>query len=80
MERFPSGQRGQTVNLLAQPSMVRIHPSPPPRVCELPGEPGLSLALKRVWFNGRTPAFQAGGAGSIPATRSSLEGGAYEPK
>ena len=23
----------------------------------------------RVWFNGRTPAFQAGHAGSIPATR-----------
>ena len=29
MERFPSGQREQTVNLLAPPSMVRIHPSPP---------------------------------------------------
>jgi hypothetical protein len=29
MEEFPSGQRGQTVNLLAQPSMVRIHPPPP---------------------------------------------------
>ena len=29
MEGFPSGQRGQTVNLLAQPSVVRIHPSPP---------------------------------------------------
>ena len=26
---FPSGQRGQTVNLLATPSMVRIHPPPP---------------------------------------------------
>ncbi len=26
--RFPSGQRGQTVNLLAQPSEVRILPSP----------------------------------------------------
>ena len=27
--RFPSGQRGQTVNLLALPSMVRTHLSPP---------------------------------------------------
>ena len=26
---FPSGQRGQTVNLLAPPSVVRIHPLPP---------------------------------------------------
>ena len=29
MGEFPSGQRGQTVNLLALPSMVRIHPPPP---------------------------------------------------
>jgi hypothetical protein len=29
VEGFPSGQRGQTVNLLAQPSMVRIHLPPP---------------------------------------------------
>jgi hypothetical protein len=27
--------------------------------------------LLRVWFNGRTSAFQADDAGSIPATRSS---------
>ena len=26
---FPSGQRGQTVNLLAKPSVVRIHHLPP---------------------------------------------------
>ncbi len=31
LERFPSGQRGQTVNLLAMPSEVRILPSPPDR-------------------------------------------------
>ena len=31
MGEFPSGQRGQTVNLLAMPSVVRIH-LPPPRV------------------------------------------------
>ena len=29
MDGFPSGQRGQTVNLLAPPSVVRIHPLPP---------------------------------------------------
>ena len=29
MEEFPSGQRGQTVNLLSVTSMVRIHPPPP---------------------------------------------------
>lgn len=29
LEGFPSGQRGQTVNLLAPPSVVRIHHPPP---------------------------------------------------
>ena len=29
MEEFPSGQRGQTVNLLRFASVVRIHPRPP---------------------------------------------------
>jgi hypothetical protein len=29
VERFPSGQREQTVNLSAKPSEVRILPSPP---------------------------------------------------
>ena len=29
LEGFPSGQRGQTVNLLAQPSEVQILPPPP---------------------------------------------------
>ena len=28
MGEFPSGQRGQTVNLLAMPSVVRIHSLP----------------------------------------------------
>ena len=28
MGDFPSGQRGQTVNLLAKPSVVRIHHRP----------------------------------------------------
>ena len=31
MGDFPSGQRGQTVNLLAMPSVVRIH-HPPPKI------------------------------------------------
>ena len=29
MGEFPSGQRGQTVNLLSTTSVVRIHPLPP---------------------------------------------------
>ena len=29
MDGFPSGQREQTVNLLSQTSVVRIHPRPP---------------------------------------------------
>ena len=32
MGDFPSGQRGQTVNLLATPSVVRIHHPPPKTV------------------------------------------------
>ena len=32
MEEFPSGQRGQTVNLLSTTSVVRIHPLPPKRL------------------------------------------------
>ena len=31
---------------------------------------GEALTGSRVWFNGRTSAFQAEDAGSIPATRS----------
>ena len=34
MGDFPSGQRGQTVNLLATPSVVRIHHPPPKAHCE----------------------------------------------
>ena len=33
MGDFPSGQRGQTVNLLAMPSVVRIH-HPPPKTAD----------------------------------------------
>ena len=35
---FPSGQRGQTVNLLATPSVVRIHLPPPNRRCFCNGD------------------------------------------
>ena len=35
MGAFPSGQRGQTVNLLAMPSVVRIHPLPPNKRADL---------------------------------------------
>jgi hypothetical protein len=33
-ERFPSGQREQTVNLPAKPSEVRILPSPFSKICK----------------------------------------------
>ena len=36
MGDFPSGQRGQTVNLLAMPSVVRIHHLPPGLVTDIP--------------------------------------------
>ena len=57
MGEFPSGQRGQTVNLLAVLSVVRIH-HPPPKiknadVAELADAPDLgSGALRR---GGSTP-------------------------
>ena len=57
LEGYSSGQRGQTVNLLALPSEVRILPPP-------------QFRMMRVWYNGRTSALQADDAGSIPATRS----------
>ena len=57
-EGFPSGQRGQTVNLLAQPSKVRILP-PPPGFCDMQGSGssvggmcGLSDVRRRVWGDG----------------------------
>ena len=52
MERFPSGQRGQTVNLLAQPSKVRILLSPL-----------VTVFLKRedrICFKGLLPGFAMG--------------------
>ena len=54
MGGFPSGQRGQTVNLLAPPSKVRIllHP-----LCRRGGT-GRRAGLKILWWQHRT--------GSIP--------------
>jgi hypothetical protein len=49
-ERFPSGQREQTVNLPAMPSKVRILPSPP-------------ILLGGNSSVGRARAFQARGRG-----------------
>ena len=36
------------------------------------GDMRYNLTALRVWFNGRTKAFQAFDAGSIPVTRSTL--------
>ena len=72
---FPSGQRDQTVNLTAMPSKVRILLPPPLRgAVVVLGKRAIMVTVKReqwrVWYNGRTSAFQADDAGSIPATRS----------
>ena len=45
MGDFPSGQRGQTVNLLATPSVVRIHHLPPIRTVRLNGSCFLYLYI-----------------------------------
>jgi hypothetical protein len=45
MEEFPSGQRGQTVNLLAMPSVVRIHPPPPTKILHLQWMQDFSVRL-----------------------------------
>lgn len=43
--RFPSGQREQTVNLLATLSVVRIHPLPPTR------QPNLRIGLSCLFLS-----------------------------
>ena len=58
-ERFPSGQREQTVNLPAMPSKVRILPSPPYFVA------GIAQLVERK------PS-KLGVAGSSPVSRSNL--------
>ena len=56
MGEFPSGQRGQTVNLLSVTSMVRIHLPPPSVVVYLDATPK-SLEKSRL-FAFFTPIFQ----------------------
>ena len=58
-ERFPSGQREQTVNLPAMPSKVRILPSPPFLYA------GIAQLVERE------PS-KLGVAGSSPVSRSKL--------
>ncbi len=50
LERYRSGQTGQTVNLLAQPSEVRILPSPPIR--RAPGSRASSSKLRAAAVTG----------------------------
>ncbi len=47
MGRYPSGQRGQTVNLLPSASKVRILASPPNGASSTPSAPGLFHGIKR---------------------------------
>ena len=48
MGEFPSGQRGQTVNLLLSASMVRIRPLPPkPTSFDL----SVFLSIAKLWHN-----------------------------
>ena len=61
MDGFPSGQRGQTVNLLAPPSKVRILLHPLRRR----GGTGRRAGLKILWWQHRT--------GSIPVAGSKLK-------
>ena len=57
-EGFPSGQRGQTVNLLAQPSEVRILP-PPFAAVDVPwGQIATQAGVAQL---ARASAFQAEG-------------------
>ena len=66
-ERFPSGQREQTVNL---PRKLRRFESFPLHQI---AEQCKSAVFMRAWYNGRTSAFQADDAGSIPAARSMVK-------
>jgi hypothetical protein len=62
MGRYPSGQRGQTVNLLATPSEVRILLSPPDGVIffSLPESDASTAGIAQ---SVRASAFQAEGRG-----------------
>ena len=48
-EEFPSGQRGQTVNLLSSTSVVRIHPPPPKMSCQEAGH-FLYPGIERLFY------------------------------
>ena len=54
MDRFPSGQREQTVNLPSTTSMVRIHPCPPKRFFQEP----FFKNVVRMWRNWQTRMVQ----------------------
>ena len=63
MGAFPSGQRGQTVNLLSTTSVVRIHPLPPSKTAVPPGtavllggsgQPSSPLPSGSRWSNPRS--------------------------
>ena len=62
MEGFPSGQRGQTVNLLSTTSVVRIHHLPPKEKAPLVG----AFSFGQVWIRKGRPRKRAGGAFSGP--------------
>jgi hypothetical protein len=62
-EGFPSGQRGQTVNLLATPSEVRILPPPPPVPTDGESIAGIAQLVEHQPSKLRV-------AGSIPVSRS----------
>ena len=60
-----SGSRSSSPATCGLPSVMRT-------TCrfDLPAAPPYGCSASRVLFNGRTPAFQAGSAGSTPAARS----------
>ena len=70
MGRFPSGQRGQTVNLLATPSVVRIHLCPFARDARIGQSVGWCGGIGRR--KGLKIPREQSRAGSSPATSSIL--------
>ena len=54
LEGFPSGQRDQTVNLTAPPSVVRIHPPPPKFELLLPRFAGVGSSHRSFRLAGRS--------------------------
>ena len=69
MGAFPSGQRGQTVNLLSTTSVVRIHPLPPSKTAVPPGTAVL------LGGSGQRSAPSRSGGGRIPAAIRTCAGG-----